>query len=313
MLEALSRDEVCEKGISLLEVTPLMFSTMRASIHAASASGVSQALNNACVSLAATLRKLLQPHNCIVGPLWLEREDEQQSLQLYCDIAGEIALLQEYVACVPADACGYSGGERGSGSLGSSKPCCCSNSKGSACVSQAGTVEQSSYCHSESGSSRPVSTWARLRVLLNMSLARLSVYRLVDASCSDSSGGGSGPISAKNEMGTLLIQASEHLCGPDSPFSEGICEAAVYEETSVSDARQAGMWERFAAAWPGGRLLPGCSYLGCTNLQGVSEAALPTRLCSGCRRVRYCSDVCQRAAWSKGGHMLVCGKDMAHI
>lgn len=55
-----------------------------------------------------------------------------------------------------------------------------------------------------------------------------------------------------------------------------------------------------------GRLLPGCCHLGCINLAGVSEAALPTLLCSGCRRTRYCSVKCQRAAWLKGGHSTVC-------
>lgn len=57
-----------------------------------------------------------------------------------------------------------------------------------------------------------------------------------------------------------------------------------------------------------GRLLPGCCHLGCTNMAGVSEAALPTLLCGGCRRARYCSKECQRAAWAQGGHGSVCRK-----
>lgn len=57
-----------------------------------------------------------------------------------------------------------------------------------------------------------------------------------------------------------------------------------------------------------GRLLPGCCHLGCVNLAGVSEAALPTLLCSGCRGARYCSVECQRAAWLEGGHGMVCKK-----
>lgn len=72
--------------------------------------------------------------------------------------------------------------------------------------------------------------------------------------------------------------------------------------------RVAKLWDGFARASFHGRLLPGCSHLRCTSLAGVSEAALHTQLCSGCRRVRYCSRECQRAAWVGGGHGLVCGK-----
>lgn len=66
-------------------------------------------------------------------------------------------------------------------------------------------------------------------------------------------------------------------------------------------------WERFANLYLDGVPLPGCSNWACTNLGGFSEAALPTLLCSGCRRVRYCSVKCQRAAWVEGEHRDVCG------
>ncbi|MEW5306921.1 MAG: hypothetical protein WDW36_009352 [Sanguina aurantia] len=56
----------------------------------------------------------------------------------------------------------------------------------------------------------------------------------------------------------------------------------------------------------GGALLPGCGSLGCTSLSGPSEAALPTRLCGGCRRARYCCVECQRSAWREGGHSQFC-------
>ncbi|MEW5314921.1 MAG: hypothetical protein WDW38_006381 [Sanguina aurantia] len=45
----------------------------------------------------------------------------------------------------------------------------------------------------------------------------------------------------------------------------------------------------------------------CDNLSGCTEAALPTLLCAGCRRVRYCSEECQRQAWVGGGHRDRCG------
>lgn len=69
-------------------------------------------------------------------------------------------------------------------------------------------------------------------------------------------------------------------------------------------------WELFAMRHLDGPPLPGCCNCECTNLDGFSEAALPTRLCSGCRRARYCSDECQRAAWVLGEHRFVCNQPL---
>lgn len=59
-----------------------------------------------------------------------------------------------------------------------------------------------------------------------------------------------------------------------------------------------------------GRLLPGCCCLSCVNFSESSELALPTFVCGGCRRARYCSPLCQRNAWrvkeGGDGHRLVC-------
>lgn len=67
------------------------------------------------------------------------------------------------------------------------------------------------------------------------------------------------------------------------------------------------VWGEYVQSHFHGRWSPGCCYLDCTNLSGASEAALETKLCGGCRRARYCSVACQKAAWSKGGHSMVCG------
>lgn len=42
---------------------------------------------------------------------------------------------------------------------------------------------------------------------------------------------------------------------------------------------------------------PGCANVGCTNLQGASEAALKPRRCSRCRTVRFCCQECNKAEW----------------
>lgn len=56
------------------------------------------------------------------------------------------------------------------------------------------------------------------------------------------------------------------------------------------------------------RLLPGCGNLDCDNIAAVLDCMVKTKLCSTCRRVRYCSQKCQKADWRKGGHGRVCGR-----
>lgn len=73
-------------------------------------------------------------------------------------------------------------------------------------------------------------------------------------------------------------------------------------------SNQLPVWERFAAQVPDvsfPRMLPGCSSWLCTNVTGCCESALPTRLCSGCRRARYCSEECHQKAWVNG-HREIC-------
>lgn len=83
------------------------------------------------------------------------------------------------------------------------------------------------------------------------------------------------------EVGTLLL--SERV------FSTGAAETYV----SIC-------MERFGVVAFSGRLLPGCCNIGCRNLEGLSEAALPTWLCGSCKRSRYCSQDCQKMAFGRG-------------
>jgi hypothetical protein len=57
---------------------------------------------------------------------------------------------------------------------------------------------------------------------------------------------------------------------------------------------------------------PGCSYPGCCNLEGRSERALPTQVCSKCRGARYCCREHQVAHW-KAGHKEVCQAAQAAV
>ncbi|GBF97928.1 hypothetical protein Rsub_10601 [Raphidocelis subcapitata] len=46
-------------------------------------------------------------------------------------------------------------------------------------------------------------------------------------------------------------------------------------------------------------LLPACANPDCSNLEGPSEAALPTKRCRGCLTLRYCGAACQTADWPR--------------
>lgn len=91
----------------------------------------------------------------------------------------------------------------------------------------------------------------------------------------------------------------------DHPVSAVATSLLQARTGCVSSAVVASSWERFGEEYLAGRILPSCSHWGCANLEGGSESAMPTRLCSGCRRARYCCDACQRAAWV-GGHREGC-------
>lgn len=67
-------------------------------------------------------------------------------------------------------------------------------------------------------------------------------------------------------------------------------------------------WERFSLSNLTGLAFPGCHHSGCRTLGHHSEAALPTLLCGGCRRARYCSVPCQRAAWISEDHAMLCAE-----
>ena len=47
----------------------------------------------------------------------------------------------------------------------------------------------------------------------------------------------------------------------------------------------------------------GCNHPNCTNLEGLSEAAA-AKVCTGCRKVLYCSHECIKAHWKE--HMPFC-------
>lgn len=101
-----------------------------------------------------------------------------------------------------------------------------------------------------------------------------------------------------HELGSLIGD----LNGLLSAAVPALSKVGINQHKLVDSA-----WEEYRVTYLRGQLLPGCYHQGCSNLEGISEAALPTLLCSGCKQARYCSVACQKAAWHEGGHAAVCG------
>lgn len=91
------------------------------------------------------------------------------------------------------------------------------------------------------------------------------------------------PEVTEDDAGTWTLVSSQQGDDFKVAYYYYKISAAVYESWPTPSSRQA--------------FLQGCYLIGCTNMGGASEAALPTLLCSGYRQARYCSVGCQRAAW----------------
>lgn len=109
-----------------------------------------------------------------------------------------------------------------------------------------------------------------------------------------------------SEWWTKVISSVEKLDHPELRNLVLSCMSEDFIFGKRSSAEINLKWEQYAVAHLSGRILPGCCYVGCTNMCGGSEASLSTQLCFGCKRARYCNVECQRAAWREGGHSLVC-------
>lgn len=112
-------------------------------------------------------------------------------------------------------------------------------------------------------------------------------------------------ISAQPADLTIERGIAEQL-GPMGGVRDVVLGLLTTDAATLSADLHGRVWTRFAVEHCP-NMLPGCGNWSCENLAGACEAALPTLLCSGCRRVRYCSDWCQRLAWIRGGHREVCG------
>lgn len=213
------------------------------------------------------------------------------------------------VACQPARAGGSTSSlsrdvaSRTGGVAGSSAPGC-----GSTNLDRSG---------SSSGGGRAQSESSRCNAPLKQDLHRLEAVTVMVVGWMDSfllRGGRDDVWGVRCEGANAYMRWEPDVRKFDSELADVALSLALplqprrRADESLCFKQQAVAWDRYAVKHFHGRLLPGCSYLGCADVSGSGEAAVATRLCSGCRRTRYCSVECQRAAWLLGGHADMCGK-----
>lgn len=104
-------------------------------------------------------------------------------------------------------------------------------------------------------------------------------------------------MSVRGVLGTL------HRCGLTSREYQHCLKH--FEDSAIQSVERLRNKHRMMRVM-NGRILPGCCNPSCVQLSGVTETALKTLLCSGCRRMLYCSQKCQKAHF-QSGHGQQCG------
>lgn len=174
----------------------------------------------------------------------------------------------------------------------------------SSCIDGVGLTTNTDNCGSSNFEVRVLShRLHQLSSIIMIGLIRISNWLLRHDAAQRSTKGSS----AQHPEWLLIVGNSQpelRSVATSLLLQQSDCESWLSEQAFA--CLEGCVWGAYAREYLHGPLLPGCCYLGCSNLTGVSEAALPTLLCSGCRRVRYCSVACQRAAWVGGGHSTLC-------
>lgn len=270
---------------------------------------------NICISLAATIRKVMQ---CLT----LSRDtparlDAVNTYHCNGNLAIALADILHRVGQESTDVAGVGdAANNGSKDDGGGSSITCSSSRSS--------VDGGSCRHVEGGSSSKrmqLGEGQRVGVLSSKTIDGLLLNQLASIMVATyvqertkviRSADWDSKTLPPETIPNLLITAAAIRVGMTEaeaenmlPPSNGGCIDT--DKEMAQDRSVAEIWEKHAVQHFHGRMLPGCCHLGCMQLCGVSESSLPTQLCGGCRRARYCSIECQREAWVAGGHMLVCG------
>lgn len=117
-------------------------------------------------------------------------------------------------------------------------------------------------------------------------------------------------LSAMRRANPCWLANALHACKQLNDLGLQLPMTSLLQRTAIPKRVPSVVFQPYAEAHLYGRLLPGCCHLGCTNMDGSSEAALETLLCSRCRRARYCSLECERSAWVNEDHKDLCGKQL---
>lgn len=137
----------------------------------------------------------------------------------------------------------------------------------------------------------------QLQVAACQALLRLSLWRRNRAIRAE--------VYLERELDAQMVEVGEFIL--QLRLRDATCNGSAVFLASSLPQTATEFRHRFAEGSVLSRPQPGCCNTVCRNLVGVSEAVLPTRLCGGCKRVRYCSVECQQAGWIAGGHESVCG------
>ncbi|KAG2447593.1 hypothetical protein HYH02_007516 [Chlamydomonas schloesseri] len=190
-----------------------------------------------------------------------------------------------------------------------------------------GSREQGLAAARDTAWQRWLAAWWRMRALLRQQeLERCGLLRSTPVS-----GGGCGDRVAAGNSGSGSTSASASGAAAAGGGSDGggqeeadgdaaeaaAAEAAWLLPNDVLEQRMAAVIAATpaeaeagagAAAGEAARKVVLCGNPACRNLEGPSAAVPPAggKTCSRCRRVTYCSGVCQLEHWREGGHAHKC-------
>lgn len=119
-------------------------------------------------------------------------------------------------------------------------------------------------------------------------------------SCGSGSGNGNGRPSAATSATIKGLVGKAMLAHTSLLKLSCVMAQLTEDETRRLSSVKTGKESRAGRLGKAGKTYT-CTNPGCVSLAGCSEGAMKTLLCSGCRRVRYCSRACQCADFKAHG------------
>lgn len=253
----------------------------------------------ACLSLAATIRKIMHPATHRVFDRFSRGQIPKvfSTLQVSTLTYLHIQLINILNKALRAER--YSRSTSMRSSMSSTPQTAAIPASGVAIVSH-GTARPGAAIRVLTAAERKV-LYHRVQAVMMVGVVQLCHFRVES---------GEGCLERAGRPSEWVEDIFRWLDNPGNGLLRFLQDCILQLKHNPTGAQQevAPQWEAYARDNFEGRMLPGCCYLGCTNLTGVAEAALPMLRCGGCQRARYCGAACQRGAWLEGGHSIVCGR-----